>query len=269
MATVAEYVLNEPDFIKKVEVANYLKKKNNIYFNTQVILKAEIARQFIDYMEINDFDRNFVLSACLMFDCLKIDSPEEVKRLEKSQEEYKDYLLSLGFDERFCKVCNEHSRVGHDPKEKRELESDILELVDQFGGLLVNRSDRLAFTVPEALEVMMNINLKSVDNVYKEKFAEFVDIMENVDETKVGLLTRFQNNMNCVKRNDIPDAVRVLYETSERNDKAFERRAKLLKNGGNLLDELKKARAKLRYFENSPVLPGMEVDYNKQSEDKI
>ena len=39
MATFAEYILNEPDFIKKVEVASYLKKKNNIFFNTQVILK--------------------------------------------------------------------------------------------------------------------------------------------------------------------------------------------------------------------------------------
>ena len=167
MATVAEYILNEPDFIKKVEVANYLKKKNNIYFNTQVILKAEIARQFIDYMEIDDVDRNFVLSACLMFDCLKIDSPEEVNRLEKSQEEYKDYLLSLGFDERFCKVCNEHSRVGHDPNEKREKESDILELVDQFGGMLVNRSDRLAFTVDEEIgEGPKHFNYKKFDAKY-------------------------------------------------------------------------------------------------------
>lgn len=269
MATVAEYILNEPDFIKKVEVANYLKKKNNIYFNTQVILKAEIARQFIDYMEVDDIDRNFVLSACLMFDCLKIDSPEEVERLEKSQEEYKDYLLSLGFDERFCKVCNEHSRVGHDPKEKREKESDILELVDQFGGMLVNRPDRLAFTVAEALEILMSRNLKGIDNVYKDRFAEFVDIMEQVDESKVGLLTRFQNNMNCVKKYDIPDAVRVLYETIERNEKAFEKRAAFLKEGGNLLDELVKARNKLRYFENAPVLPGLEKDYNAQSEDEI
>ena len=269
MATVAEYILNEPDFIKKVEVANYLKKKNNIYFNTQVILKAEIARQFIDYMEIDDVDRNFVLSACLMFDCLKIDSPEEVNRLEKSQEEYKDYLLSLGFDERFCKVCNEHSRVGHDPNEKREKESDILELVDQFGGMLVNRSDRLAFTVDEALEILMNKNMKDVDNVYKDKFAEFVDVMEQLDDSKVGMLTRFQNNMNCVKRYDIPDAVRVLYETIERNDKAFARRREFFRNGGNLLDELVKARNKLRYFEMAPVLPGMEKEYNEQSEDKI
>ena len=268
MATFAEYILNEPDFIKKVEVASYLKKKNNIFFNTQVILKAEIAREFIDCMKI-DVDRNFVLSACLMFDCLKIESPEELIRLEKSQDEYKDYLLSLGFDEKFCKVCNEHSRVGHDPNEKREKESDILELVDQFGGLIMNRSDRLAFTVPEALEILMNRNLKDVNNVYKDLFAEFVDIMEEMDSTKVGLLSRFQTNMNCVKRHDTPDAVRVLYETLERNEKAFAKREAELRMGGDLLEELRKARAKLRYYETAPILPGLETDYNSQSEDKI
>ena len=111
--------------------------------------------------------------------------------------------------------------------------------------------------------------MKDVDNVYKDKFAEFVDVMEQLDDSKVGMLTRFQNNMNCVKRYDIPDAVRVLYETIERNDKAFARRREFFRNGGNLLDELVKARNKLRYFEMAPVLPGMEKDYNEQSEDKI
>ena len=135
--------------------------------------------------------------------------------------------------------------------------------------MLVNRSDRLAFTVDEALEILMNKNMKDVDNVYKDKFAEVVDVIEQLDDSKVGMLTRFQNNMNCVKRYDIPDAVRVLYETIERNDKAFARRREFFRNGGNLLDELVKARNKLRYFEMAPVLPGMEKEYNEQSEDKI
>lgn len=179
MATFAEYILSEPDFINKIDIANFLRKKNNIFFNTSVILKAELAREFMDTMKL-DVDRNLVLTACLMYDCLKIDSPEEIVRLQKSQEEYRDYLKSLGFSDRFCKICAEHSRVGQDPNVKREDESDILELVDQFGGLIMHRSDRLAYTVPEALEILVNKNMKDSDNKYLSTFQEFVDIMEDI-----------------------------------------------------------------------------------------
>ena len=72
-----------------------------------------------------DVDRNLVLTACLLYNCLKIDSPEEISRLQKSQEEYKEYLKSLGFSDRFCKICAEHSRIGQDPNIPREKESDI------------------------------------------------------------------------------------------------------------------------------------------------
>ena len=61
MATFAQYILSEPDFIKKVDIVNFLRKKQNIYFNTSVILKAEIARQFIDTMKL-DVDRNVTLT---------------------------------------------------------------------------------------------------------------------------------------------------------------------------------------------------------------
>lgn len=76
----------------------------------------------------------------------------------------------------------------------------------------------------------------------------------------IGLLSKFQREMNCVPRNDIPGAVREIYATMERNEKAFaQRKAQLLK-GGNLLDELKKAREKLKYFEKAPLLPGFTMD---------
>lgn len=180
MATFAEYILSEPDFIKKIDIVNYLRKKQNIFFNTSVILKAEIAREFIDTMKL-DVDRNLILTACLMYDCLKIDSPEEIVRLQKSREEYKEYLKSLGFSDRFCKICAEHSRVGQEPNAKRESESDILELADQFGALIMHRSDRLAYTVPEALEILVSKNMKDSDNKYLENFQEFVDIMEDIE----------------------------------------------------------------------------------------
>lgn len=178
MATFAEYILNEQDFIKKIDIVTYLKKKQNIFFNTPVIMKSEIAREFIDLMEL-DVDRSLVLTACLLYNCLRLDDPE--KNIQKSPKEYVEYFNSLGFDNRFCKICLEHNRNNFKSSVKREKESDILELVDQFGGLLTHRSDRIAYTVPEALEILVNVNMKGKENVYLDKFAEFVDIMEGLE----------------------------------------------------------------------------------------
>lgn len=76
----------------------------------------------------------------------------------------------------------------------------------------------------------------------------------------MGLLTKFQKNMNCITRNDIPGAVREIYDTMERNEAAFVKREAELRMGGNLLTELRKARAKLRYFEEAPLLPGFDME---------
>lgn len=76
----------------------------------------------------------------------------------------------------------------------------------------------------------------------------------------MGLLTKFQKNMNCITRNDISGAVREIYDTMERNEAAFAKREAELRMGGNLLDELKKARAKLKHFEQAPLLPGFDME---------
>ncbi len=179
MATFANCILNEPDFIKKIDIVNLLKKKQNIYFNTSVILKAELAREFIDTMKL-DVDRNLVLTACLMYNCLKIDSKDELERLKKSKKEYETFLLSLGFDEKFCRICEQHSRIGNDKNVIREKESDILEIVDQYGGLIMHRSDRLAYTVSDALDILVNRNMKDKENQYLDTFIKFVNIMEEI-----------------------------------------------------------------------------------------
>lgn len=265
MATFAQYILSEPDFIKKVDIVNFLRKKQNIYFNTSVILKAEIARQFIDTMKL-DVDRNITLTACLLYDCLKADSAFANSKYNKSREEYNEYFKSLGFSDRFCKICAEHSRKGQDEDVQREKESDILELVDQFGAMLVHRADRLAYSVDEALEILVTKNMVKSDNQYLETFKEFVDIMEDIEVKMLGLLSRFQKDMNCVTKNDIPGAVRELYEALERNEQAFAKREAELRMGGNLLDELKKARAKLKLFEEAPLLPGFEIEDLKKDD---
>ncbi len=259
MATFAQYILNEQDFIKKVDIVNFLRKKQNIYFNTSVILKAEIARQFIDTMKL-DVDRNITLTACLMYDCLKSDVAFANSKYNKTEQEYNEYFKLLGFSDRFCKICAGHSRKEKNENEEREKESDILEIVDQFGAMLVHRSDRLAYSVDEALEILVTKNMLNTDNRYLETFKEFVYIMEDIEVKMLGLLSRFQKDMNCVTKNDIPGAVRELYEVAERNEKAFAQREAELRMGGNLLDELKKARAKLKLFEEAPLLPGFELE---------
>ena len=69
----------------------------------------------------------------------------------------------------------------------RERESDILELSEQFGALLVHRSDRLPYTVPEALEILSKKNMAGIKNVFLSQFEEFVDIMEDMQVMHLGL----------------------------------------------------------------------------------
>lgn len=256
MATFAQYILSEHDFVKKIDIANYLRKKQNTYFTVPVILKAEVAREFIDTMKI-DIDKNLVLTACLLFDCLKYEKPTEDFEYNKTPEEYTEHFKLLGFSDKFCKICDGHTRVNQAHAMQREKESDILELVDQFGGLISNRSDRVAYEVDEALEILLNINMKDSDNVYLGKFQEFVEIMEDIDG---GLLTKLQKNMNCIIRTDIPSAVREVYDTIERNEEAFAKREKELIKGGDLYEQLQQARLKIKLFEEAPLLPGFDLD---------
>ena len=70
MDTFADYILNEKDFIKKMEIVYYLQKRANIFFDNSVILKTELARLFIEQMNI-DVDKNLVITACLLYACKK------------------------------------------------------------------------------------------------------------------------------------------------------------------------------------------------------
>ena len=70
METFAEYILSEKDYIKKMEIVYYLKKRNNIFFDNSVIFKTELARMFIDDMNL-EVDKNTIITACLLFSCKK------------------------------------------------------------------------------------------------------------------------------------------------------------------------------------------------------
>lgn len=177
METFADYILSEKDFIKKMEIVYYLQKKKNIFFDNSVILKAELARTFIETMKI-DVDKNLVVTACLLYACKKNVMAEDLDKIKRYAIEGAEYLQTLGFSEKFCKICSEVNRYqGNDNREK---ESDILELVDNFGGLVLNRPERKGYPIDEALNLIENRNLKDKYNRYIDSFKEFICLKEGV-----------------------------------------------------------------------------------------
>ena len=177
MESFADYILAEPELIRKMEIVYYLQKRTGIFYDNSVILKTEIAKLFMDSMNIQ-VDKNMVLTACLLYACKKSDSAQDIEKIRGYAKESAEYLKELGFSKKFCKICEEHNRYsGSEPREK---ESDILELVDQFGGMLMNRPERIAFKSDEALCLLENRNLKGKNNRYLGEFKQFVEAMKEV-----------------------------------------------------------------------------------------
>lgn len=178
MESFADYILNEKDYVKKLQIAYYLQKKQNIFFDKTVIFKTELARMFIDKMNI-DVDENLVLTACILYACKKKEGATNIMAIRSYAKEGADYLKTLGFSDRFCKICEEVNRYsGSQP---REVESDILELVDNFGGMVLHRPERRGFPIDEAIILVEYRNLKGKENRFLEQFKEFLRIEEGVN----------------------------------------------------------------------------------------
>ena len=177
METFADYILSEKDWIKKMEITYYLQKKTGVFFNNSVIFKTLIAKLFLEREKL-DLDENLIITACLLCNCKKSDNPQDLSKIQSYAKEGAEYLSRLGFSDRFCKICEEVNRYsGSEPREK---ESDVLELVDQFGGMLLDRPERIAFKIDEALVLLEYRNLKGKENRYLKQFKEFVEEMEAV-----------------------------------------------------------------------------------------
>lgn len=175
--TFAEYILKEKDWVRKMEIMFYLQKKARIFFDKSVVLKTELAKLFVEIMDIK-VDCNLVITACLLCNCKKPSNFIDLENVRSYAKEGANYLKTLGFSDRFCKICEEVNRYsGSCPREK---ESDILELVDQFGGMLLDRPERIGFKPEEALVLLEHRNLKGKDNRYLEQFKEFVNKMQEV-----------------------------------------------------------------------------------------
>ena len=200
METFADYILDEKDLASKMEITYYLAKKTKIFFDKSVIFKTEIARMFVDYMKI-DVDKNIVLTACLLCNCKKIDNAQDIEKIHSYAKEGADYLRGMGFGKRFCKICEEINRYSN--SNPRERESDILELVDQFGGMLLDRPERIGFKPDEALVLLEHRNLKDEYNRYLGTFIEFVNYLEQIHISE-------SVNMTALRR-----LVKIYNETEE------------------------------------------------------
>lgn len=124
MEDFATYILEEENLSQKMLITYYLSKKTGIFFDKSIVLKAEIAKMFIEYMQIN-VDKNLVLTAMLLCNCKKIENAQKIGKLETFAKDGAEYLSTLGFSKRFCKICEEVNRYSE--SSPRERESDILE----------------------------------------------------------------------------------------------------------------------------------------------
>ncbi len=208
MGSFANYILNEKDLISKTEIIYFLSKKLEINFDKSIIFKTEIARMFLKYTKAK-LDNNLVLTASLLCNCKKVDDAQKIGKLKTYALEGAEYLKQLGFDERFCKICEGVNRYsGVNP---REPESDVLELADQFGGMLIDRPERVGFAPDEALVLLEHRNLKSEYNRYLEIFRGFVEQMEKVQiqgAVNTTVFARLQKLMRESK--DVPEFVKKI-----------------------------------------------------------
>lgn len=177
METFADYILSENDWIKKMEIMHYLKQKTGIFFDKSVVFKTYLAKLFLENTNL-DLDKNLIITACLLCNCKKSNTPQDLDKIRAYAKEGALYLAELGFSNRFCKICEEVNRYSE--SFPRERESDILELVDNFGGMLLDRPERIAFKVDEALVLLEYRNLKDKNNIYLEQFKKFINQMQEV-----------------------------------------------------------------------------------------
>ena len=177
METFAEYMLFEKDFNKKIEIAYYLQRKTGIFLDNTVLFKATIAKLFIETMNI-DVDENLVITASLLCACKKIDDFQDIEKVKSYAKESAEYLKTLGFSKEFCLICEQHNRYSNSLPRKKE--ADILELADQFGGMMLDRPERRGFPIDEAIVLLEHRNLKGFTNRYLNEFKNFINIIKEI-----------------------------------------------------------------------------------------
>ena len=208
MDEFANYILNEEDLITKEEILYFLAPKLEINFDKSTVFKTEIARMFLKYTNVK-LDHNLILTACLLCNCKKVDDAQKLGKVKTYAMEGAQLLKKLGFDARFCKICEGVNRYSE--QEKREPESDILELVDQFGCMLQDRPERIGLNADEALVLIEHRNLKSEYNRYLEIFKTFATEFDKIVIPGVVNTTIFARLQKLVRESkDVPEFVKKI-----------------------------------------------------------
>lgn len=216
-ALFAKKILEEKDLFEKVKIIlHYQKATIHVFFDTTSIMKAELARLFMEKMKIREVEQNIVITACLVYAFKRTNSPMEIERIKTEKEKDKAFLQELGFDERFCKICSEYNRYNQPENYVREKEGDILELIDKMVGLLMHREDRPAFPVNEALEVLETKILADAENQYEESFKKFIISLEKIEVLRfIGIVTFLANSVNRVSRHDFANTIETILKIRE------------------------------------------------------
>ena len=270
MEDFAMYILNEKNHIQKMIIAYYMSQKTGTFFDKSIVLRAEIARMFLNYTGL-DVDKNKVLTAVLLCNCKKVDNAQKLGKLETYAKEGAEYLSTLGFDKEFCTICEGLNRYSGIKRRKKE--SDILELVDQFTGLILKRAERDAFTPEEALIILKERNLKNVTNRYLEDFIIFVKAMEDVfihDTVDVDVIrklaflaerepdvksfiaklgNRYSQEIDRLMKIDIKeDAEELLYKNNKETHKPAERISKTVNETVERVEDARKKMHKVHRY---------------------
>ena len=111
METFADYILEEKDLASKMEIVYYLAKKTRIFFDKSVIFKTELTRMFLNYSKI-EVDKNLVLTASLLCNIKKVDNAQDIESIHTYAKKGAEYLATIGFSKRFCKICEEVNRYS-------------------------------------------------------------------------------------------------------------------------------------------------------------
>ena len=165
-----------------------------------MLFKTELTRQFVEYMKL-DVDKNMILTASLLCNCKKVNDPQKLRVLKTYALDGAKYLSNLGFSKRFCKICEEINRYSE--SNPRERESDILELADQFGGMLLSRPERVGLDPEEATVLLEHRNLKNVYNRFLNLFLEYIAEMNSIKLDKTDNITSFKKLVKIY--NETPD----------------------------------------------------------------
>ncbi len=218
---IADALLEEEDLIRKFEIMFYFQKKESIFFNTTSMIKAELMRMFLENQKIEGLDISEMLTMALIYTVKRIDSPQEIQRMADNKEDNMKYIQSLGFSEKFA-INATYYKEGDVPEKERTVEEKILDIFDQFAGLISHREERIAYKIPQALDVLDKTNLASSSNEYLPLFIEFIKEKDKSEGAQLGVISDLQKSINSLAKDDVTNATRLIYDAREKFEGIFE-----------------------------------------------